>query len=178
MEKILKGKAWKFGDNLDVDYHIFPFQYVLQNSAGVPVEKLAHHVMEVVNPEFAAKVKKGDFIVAGIDFGHGKPHRQAAECFKILGVGAVIAESIAQLFFKGMLYNGVPALIGNGISSKIRQDDELEVNLETGEIRNLSTGETLQATPMIPPEHPLFPLLEAGGDVAYIKKKIAALQKS
>ena len=177
MEKVAKGKAWKFGDGLDVDYQIFPFQYVLQNMGGVPVEKLVHHVMEVVNPEFATKVKKGDFVVAGRDFGHGKPHRQGAECLKILGVSAVIADSIAPLFFKGMLYYGLPGLTGNGISSKIRQDDELEVNLETGEIRNLSTGVTFKAIPVVPPEHPLFPILEAGGQIAYIKKKVAALQK-
>jgi len=177
VEKVTKGKAWKFGDSLDVDYQIFPFRYVLENMNGVPVEKLVHHVMEVVNPEFATKVKKGDFVVAGRDFGHGKPHREGAECFKILGVSAVIADSIAPLFFKGMLYYGLPALTGDGISSKIKQDDELEVNLETGEIRNLSTGETLKATPVVPPQHALFPILEAGGQIAYIRKKVAALKK-
>jgi 3-isopropylmalate/(R)-2-methylmalate dehydratase small subunit len=134
--------------------------------------------MEVVNPEFATKVKKGDFVVAGKNFGHGKPHQYGTECLKILGVSAIIADSIAPIFFKGMLYCGLPALVGNGISEKIRQDDELEVNLETGEIRNLSTGETIKATPLVPPDHPLFPIMEAGGQNEYIKKKVAALQKT
>ena len=178
MEKEAKGKAWKFGDNLDVDYQIFPFQYVLQNMGGVSLDKLVHHVMEVVNPEFATNIKKGDFVVAGRNFGHGKPHQQGAECFKLLGASAVIADSIAPLFFKGMLYYGLPALVGEGISAKIRQGDELEVNLETGEIRNLSTGETLKVTPVVTPQHPLFPVMEAGGQIAYIKKKVEALQKA
>jgi 3-isopropylmalate/(R)-2-methylmalate dehydratase small subunit len=177
MEKIVKGKTWKFGDDFDVDYQIFPFRYVLQNMGGIPVEKLVHHVMEVVDPEFSTNVKRGDFVVAGRNFGHGKPHRQGAECLKILGVSAVIADSIAPIFFKGMLYHGLAGLIGDGISSRIRQGNELEVNLETGDVRNLSTGETFKATPIVPPEHALFPILEAGGQIAYIKKKLAVLQK-
>jgi 3-isopropylmalate/(R)-2-methylmalate dehydratase small subunit len=144
---------------------------------GIPVEKLVHHVMEVVDPEFSTNVKRGDFVVAGRNFGHGKPHRQGAECLKILGVSAVIADSIAPIFFKGMLYHGLAGLIGDGISSRIRQGNELEVNLETGDVRNLSTGETFKATPIVPPEHALFPILEAGGQIAYIKKKLAVLQK-
>lgn len=177
MKKVTKGKAWRFGDGLEVDYQIFPFQYVVQNIAGVPIAKLVSHVMEVVNPEFATKVKKGDFVVAGRDFGHGKPHAQGAESLKILGVSAVIADSIAPLFFKAMLYYGLPAFTGDGISSKIKQNDELEMNLETGEIRNLSTGGIFKAIPVIPPEHPLFPIMEAGGQIEYIKKKVEALKR-
>ena len=93
-------------------------------------------------------------------------------------MSAIIADSIAPVFFKGMLYYGLPALVGDGISSKIRQGDELAVNLETGEIRNLSTGESFNATPIVTSGHPLFPIMEAGGQIEYIKKKVEALQKA
>jgi len=178
MEKIIRGKAWKFGHDLVTDLHIFQEKYVKEHVSGVPLEKLAHHVMEVVNPEFGAKVKQGDFVVAGRNFGYGKSHRMGADCMKRLGVGAVIADSIGPRFFRYSVYFALPLLTGAGVSDKVRQDDELEVDVYTGEIKNLSTGETFKAEPVVPPGHPLFPLLEAGGQIAYVKKKVAELQEA
>jgi 3-isopropylmalate/(R)-2-methylmalate dehydratase small subunit len=178
MKKILRGKAWKFGDDLGTDSHIFPLKYVREHWDGVPLEKLAHHLMEVANPEFGIKVQKGDFIVAGKNFGCGKGHRTGADCMKRLGVGAVIADSIGPRFFRYSVYFALPILIGDGVSEQIRQNDQIEVNVETGEIKNLSTGEILSAKPVIPKGHPLFPVMEAGGQAEYVKKKVAALRKA
>jgi len=177
MEKVMKGKAWKFGHDLINDTHIFAFSHVLEHNSGVPLEKLIHHVMEPVNPEFASGVRKGDFVVAGRNFGYGKAHRQGVMCFKMLGISAVIADSIGRGMLKNHLYFGLPALCSEGISDKINQGDELEVNVLNGEIKNLSTGETLRATPAFPPGHPLFPIMEAGGEVSYVKMKLATLNK-
>ena len=178
MERVLKGRAWKFGHDLVGDQHIFQNKYVVEQMSGVPIDKLAHHVLEVVNPEFGTKVKKGDFVVAGRNFGFGKGHRQGAECLKRLGVAAIIADSVGPRFFRYSVYFALPILIGEGLSEKIKQDDELEVNVATGEIKNLSTGEVLKASPVVPEGHPLFPIIEAGGQVAYIKGKVAALKEA
>lgn len=177
-EGISKGKAWLFGDNLDSDSHIFPFRYVLKLSNGAPFEKLASHVMEPVNPEFGKMVQKGDFVVAGRNFGHGKAHLEGAEALKLLGISAVIDESVASGFFKNALYYALPVITGDGLSEKIRQGDELEVNVQTGEIKNLSTGENFQANPAVPPGHPLFPIMQAGGQIEYIKHEVEKLKKA
>lgn len=110
MEKFAKGKAWKFGHDLEKDSHIFPFQYSKQASSGVPLEKLLDHLMEPLNPEFGKKVKKGDFLVAGRNFGHGKTHPHGARGLKMVGISAVIADSINRSFVKDALYFGLPML--------------------------------------------------------------------
>ena len=139
MKRVIKGKAWKFGDNVDRDSDLFAFQYVLEHDSGVPLEKLALHVLESLNPEFGVKVKKGDFVVAGKNFGHGKAHKEGIRCLKSLGVGGLIAESINKSFIRDGLYFGLPMFRGEGISAQIHQGDKLVVNIETGEIKNLST---------------------------------------
>ena len=96
---------------------------------------------------------------------------------KRLGVGAVIADSIGPRFFRYSVYFALPILVNHGVSEKIRQDDSLEVNVETGEIKNRTTGENLTAKPVIPKGHPLYPIMEAGGQVNYVKKKLAAMKK-
>lgn len=177
MEKVAKGKAWKFGHEISNDTDIFPFRYVLEVSGGAPLEKFVSHVMESANPEFGKRVRKGDFIVAGRNFGHGKAHREGVECFKILGVAAVIADSVSAGFFKNSVYFALPALTGEGVSEKVKQGDELQVDMWTGEIKNLTTGETFRANPVVPEGHPLFPIMEAGGQIEYVKKKVASVKK-
>jgi 3-isopropylmalate/(R)-2-methylmalate dehydratase small subunit len=178
MKRVVKGKAWKFGDNVDRDSDLFPFQYVLESLGGVPLEKLVGHVLESLNPEFGVKVEKDDLLVAGKNFGHGKAHKEGIRCLKSLGVGGLIAESINKSFIRDALYFGLPMLTGEGILAQIHQGDELVVNMETGEVTNLSTGQTLMAAPVIPDGHPLFPIMEAGGQVEYVKKKVASLKNA
>ena len=178
MSEDIRGKAWKFGNDMDSDSHIFPFRYVLELSSGIPFEKLASHVMEPVNPEFGTKVQKGDYLVAGRNFGQGKAHLEGAEALKVLGVSAVIADSVAFGFFKNALYYALPVITAEGISEKIGQGDELEVNVQTGEIKNLTTGENFQAHPAVPPGHPLFTIMEAGSQMEYIKREVDKLRKA
>jgi 3-isopropylmalate dehydratase small subunit len=175
--RVAKGKAWKFGHDLDRDRDIFPFRYIQQLNSGVPMEKLLCHVMETVNPEFGAGVRKGDFIVAGRNFGRGQDHREGLQCLKLLGISAIIAESIAASVFKHGVYLGLPIFLRESVTEKIKMGDDLEVNLDTGEVKNISSGETFRAEPTVPPGHPLFPVMKAGGQIGYVKTKVANSKK-
>jgi len=177
MKGVVRGKAWKFGNDLTVDKDIFPFRFVLQLSNGVPLQDVAVHLMEPVDPDFGKSVKKGDFLVAGKNFGLGKAHSEGVEAMKVLGLSAVIADSVAPGFLKSAIYYAMPILTGEALSGKIAKGDDLEVNPETGTIRNLSTGENFDAKPAVPPGHPLYPIMEAGGQMEYIRQRIAASKR-
>ncbi|PKN66009.1 MAG: 3-isopropylmalate dehydratase small subunit [Deltaproteobacteria bacterium HGW-Deltaproteobacteria-15] len=177
MMKAVCGKAWKFGNDLTVDKDIFPFRFVLQLSNGVPLKDVAVHLMEPVDPGFGKNVRKGDFLVAGANFGLGKAHSEGVEAMKILGLSAIIADSVAPGFLRSAIYNAMPILTGEGLSEKITQGDDLEVNPDTGRIRNLSTGEFFDAKPAIPPDHPLYPIMKAGGQIEYIRQRVASSKK-
>lgn len=171
MADIVKGKAWTFGDNIDGDADIFPFQYFLQELSGGAPDQLAVHLFENLNPNFGKQAQPGDFIVAGKNFGCGKAHSGYKE-MKALGIRAIIADSSVNGFIKGCVNEAITILCADGISQKIRQDDQLEVDLTTGTIQNLTTGETLQAENPVKPGTPFYPIQEAGGYVAYLKKKV------
>ncbi len=171
-----RGKAWKFGHDLERDSAIFPFKYVLEAGRGVPLEKLAPHVLEAVNPEFGLKVQRGDFLVVGRNFGYGKSHKEGIGCLKILGVAAIIADSFLKNLVKNGVYFGLPLLTGDGIYDVIDHGDELDVDLLTGSINDVSKGRIIKATPVISPDHPLYRIVEAGGQIEYVKKRVAALR--
>jgi 3-isopropylmalate/(R)-2-methylmalate dehydratase small subunit len=172
----VKGKAWKFGHDLDRDAAIFPFQYVLETGRGIPLEKLASHVLESVNPEFGVKVQKGDFMVVGRNFGYGKAHKEGIAGLKILGVSAIIADAFLKPLVKNSVYLGLPLLTGNGVYDRIDQDDQLEVDFSAGLIRNLSKGTEIKAELVTPPDHPLYRIVEAGGQIEYVKKRLRSLE--
>jgi len=176
MGDMIKGKAWKFGDNVDGDSDFFPFKYFMQQQSGVPTSELAEHVLENLNPDFGKKAQKGDFIVAGKNFGCGKAHSGYKELI-FLGIGGVIADSVAGGFIKGCVNEAIPVLVSDGIMGKISQDDKLEVDFKAAIIKNLTTNETIQAEPAIKPNHPLYDIFEAGGYVAYLKKKVEESKK-
>jgi len=159
--KILRGRAWKFGDNISTD-HIIPGRYYHLRS-NLP--ELAKHVMEDADPEFSKKVKPGDFIVAGNNFGMGSSREHAAIVIKLAGVGAVLAKSFARIFFRNAINNGLPVLIAD--TDKIDDGDELEIDLEKGIVRNLTKGIEIEVQPL--PEV-MREILREGGLVEYIKK--------
>ena len=158
---ILKGRAWKFGDDISTD-HITPGRYYHLRS-NLP--ELAKHVMEDANPEFASKVKPGDFIVAGKNFGCGSSREHAPAVIKLAGVSAVIAKSFARIFFRNAINIGLPVLIAD--TSQIDEGDELEVDLTGGVIRDLTKGIEIKASPM---PDVMIRILETGGLVEYVKK--------
>ncbi len=161
MEKILKGKVWKFGDDISTD-HIAPGRY-FHLRTNLP--ELAKHVLEDADPEFAKKVRPGDIVVAGNNFGLGSSREHAPRIIKLAGVSCVIAKSFARIFYRNAFNIGLPLLVAD--TDKIDEGDELEVDLENGIIKDLTKGIELQSTP-IPPF--MMRLLEDGGIVEHILK--------
>jgi 3-isopropylmalate/(R)-2-methylmalate dehydratase small subunit len=160
--ELVRGRAWKFGDDISTD-HITPGRYYHLRS-NLP--ELAKHVMEDADPEFAKKVKKGDFIVAGENFGMGSSREHAPLVIKISGVSAVIAKSFARIFYRNSINVGLPLLIAD--TDKIDTGDELEVNFRKGIIKNLTKKIEIEASPL-----PSFMLeiIEKGGLASYIKSE-------
>ncbi len=159
---VLRGRAWKFGDNVNTDL-ISPAQYM-----ELDYETIGQHAMEGAMPGFADKISKGDFIVAGENFGCGSSRETAQIALRYAGVGAVIAKSFARIFFRNCINTGLPALELEAVD-RIEQGDELEIDLAGGEVRNLSKGESY-AVPPLPPK--VRELVDAGGLIPYLKAKL------
>jgi len=159
---IYKGRAWKFGANLDTD-GIIPARYL---NTTDPVE-MASHCMEDLDPKFLEKIKPGDIIVAQENFGCGSSREHAPLAIKYAGLSCVLAKSFARIFYRNSFNMGLPILESAEAVDGITQGDELEVDSEAGTIKNLSTGQTYKAHP-IPPF--MQQLIEAGGLMNYVKK--------
>jgi len=156
-----KGKAFKFGDNISTD-HIVPGRLAHLRS-NLP--ELAKHVLEDADPTFASKVKSGDFIVAGNNFGLGSSREHAPLVIKMSGVSAILVKSVARIFFRNAINLGLPVLVCD--TDKIRNGDELEVDLEQGVINDKSNGNKLTFK-RIPKA--MLSILNEGGLIPYIKK--------
>lgn len=161
-----RGKAWLFGDNIDTDA-IIPARYLNTSDS----QELARHCMEDADPNFVNNMRPGDIIVAGKNFGCGSSREHAPIAIKAAGVSCVIAESFARIFYRNAFNMGLPILECPGINGKIREGDDISVDLANGVIENHSTGEIFRAEP-IPPF--MQELIEAGGLIPYVKKKMMA----
>ncbi len=161
MQTILQGKAWKFGDNIDTD------QIALTIYSRLPMEEMKLHVLERIRPEFGRGAKPGDIIVAGNNFGCGSSRETAPVAIKALGIGAVIAESFARIFFRNSIAIGLPAITCAGITSLCEDGDELKVNIQTAEVININNGKKLQAQ-ALPAE--MLEVLSRGGIAALLKE--------
>ncbi len=131
------------------------------------MNELARHAMEGIDPEFSKKVRKGDIIVAGKNFGCGSSREQAPLVLKYAGVSMVIAESFARIFYRNSFNVGLPLLICRGITKAVEEGDELEVDVSTGRIYNITRGVELRANPI--PDF-LMEIVESGGLSEYYKK--------
>ncbi len=159
----IKGKAWKFGENIDTDV-IIPARYL---NTSDPKE-LARHCMEDADPEFVNKIRPGDIIVAGKNFGCGSSREHAPIALKAAGVGCVIAPSFARIFYRNSFNMGLPIFESREAAEAIRQGDELEVDGDTGQITDLTTGQKFKAQP-IPPF--MQQLISDGGLIPHVLKK-------
>ncbi|MFH1406889.1 MAG: 3-isopropylmalate dehydratase small subunit [Candidatus Omnitrophota bacterium] len=157
----MRGKAWKFADNISTDL-IAPGRYFHLRS-NLP--ELAKHVLEDANADFAKKLHKGDFIVAGKNFGLGSSREHAAQIIKIAGAGAILAKSFSRIFFRNAINVGIPAIAAD--TSKIKEGDELEIDLEKGLIRDVTRNFRLKFAPL---PKIMTDILKAGGLVKYIRK--------
>jgi 3-isopropylmalate/(R)-2-methylmalate dehydratase small subunit len=158
---LLKGKVWKFGDDISTDL-IAPGRFYHLRSN---LNEFAKHVMEDADPSFAAKVQPGDFVVGGKNFGLGSSREHAPLIIKMAGVSAVMAKSFARIFYRNAINVGLPALICD--SDQLESGEELEVDLEKGLIRNLAKEITLDFKPL---PKVMINILEDGGLVAHIEK--------
>jgi 3-isopropylmalate/(R)-2-methylmalate dehydratase small subunit len=158
---ILKGKAHKFGDGISTD-HIIPGRYAPLRS-NLP--ELAKHVLEDADPSFVKKVKPGDFVVGGSNFGLGSSREHAPLVIKMAGVSAILAKSVARIFFRNAINLGLPVLICN--TDKINDGDELEIDLAGGTVRDLTKGSALTFGQI--PEV-MLRILNEGGLIPYIQK--------
>lgn len=156
------GKIWKFGGNVDTDL-IIPARYL---NTSDPKE-LAKHVMEDADPEFSKKVKAGDIIVAGENFGCGSSREHAPIAIKAAGVTCVIAPFFARIFYRNAFNMGLPILECESAANEAATGDTLTVDFSTGVIKNETKGKTYQASP-IPPF--MQELIAAGGLMNYTVK--------
>ena len=157
-----RGRAWKFGDDINTDY-IIAGKYKLSIT---DIDELSKHAMEAIMPDFSQKVKRGDFIVAGRNFGCGSSREQAPLVLKHLGIAAVIARSFARIFYRNAVNIGLPVVECES-ADEIQQGDMLEVDLQKGYVKNVTQGKIYRIKPL-PSE--LWEILAEGGLVNYVKK--------
>lgn len=160
----LAGKTWKFGHDIDTDA-IIPARYLNTIDRAI----LATHCMEDADPEFASKVKPGDILVAGKNFGCGSSREHAPIAIKAAGISCVIADSFARIFYRNSLNTGLPILECPEAAKRIENGDELEVDLDDGIIVNRTRNETYRAQP-IPPF--MQKLIRAGGLMEYVREQM------
>jgi len=159
-----KGKVWKYGDDVNTDV-IFPGKYTYQ-----PMEpaEMAKHALEDLDPTFASKVKPGDIIVAGKNFGCGSSREQASTCIKAAGVAAVIAPSFSRLFFRNAINEGLPVIELAEGTEAIQSGDEVAIDFAAGVVEH--KGKTYRF-PALPPE--VMGILQDGGLIPHVKKVLA-----
>ena len=166
---MLKGKVFKYGANVDTDA-IIPARYL---NVSEPSE-LAMHCMEDIDLDFVKKAQKGDIIVAITNFGCGSSREHAPIAIKAAGVSAVVASSFARIFFRNAINIGLPLLESPEAVAGADAGDVLQIELETGTIKNVTKGQTFKAKPY--PEF-MAQIISAGGLVEYTKKKLAGSVK-
>jgi len=165
----LRGKVHKFGANVDTDA-IIPARYLNMTDAG----ELAKHCMEGIDEGFVGRVQPGDIMMATSNFGCGSSREHAPLCIKAAGVSCVIAKSFARIFYRNSINMGLPILESEEAVDGTDNGDELEVDLESGAIRNLTKGAAFQAK-AYPPF--MLELMRAGGLVEYTKERLAGSRK-
>lgn len=164
---LIRGRAWLFGDDVNTDV-MAPGLYF-----KAPMEEMARHCLEAVDPRFAAEVRPGDIVVGGQRFGVGSAREQAAMALKHLGVGAVLAVSFGRIFYRNALNFGLPALFFPA-AGEIGAGAELEVEPVGGRVRDLTRGREFRVNGI--PAH-LMDMVQAGGLMPYLKQRLASPQR-
>jgi len=161
---VIRGRAWKFGDNVNTDV-IMPGKYLAMRNP----EQVAPYIMEGIDPEFTKKARLGDVIVAGKNFGCGSSRETAAGGLKAFGIAAIIAVSFARIFLRNAINIGLPVLECPEAAAGIREGDVVAVDLGAGSIADETTGTTYSARPLPPM---LQELMAAGGLVNYARRRL------
>ena len=159
----IEGRVWKFGSDIDTDA-IIPARYLNQSDP----KELAKHVMEEERPDFLKEIKKGDILLADKNFGCGSSREHAPLALKAAGVSCIVARTFARIFYRNSLNLGLPLLESPEASEGIKDGDRVQVNLNTGEIFDLTQNRKFQAKPI-----PAFmqDLLRDGGLISHLRKE-------
>jgi len=160
----VKGKAVKFGNNIDTDV-ILPGKWL----SLINPKELAQHAMEGIDTSFTKKAEKGIIIIGGKNFGCGSSREQAPLALKYAGVQCVLAESFARIFYRNSINIGLPVIECKGISTAVNEGDEIAVDFEAGKIQNLTTNQTLQGT-KLPPF--IMEIFADGGLIENLRKRL------
>lgn len=161
---MIRGRVWKFKDDVDTD-QIIPARYLVTTDP----KELAKHVMEDADPRFPSKVKEGDILVAGKNFGCGSSREHAPLAIKGAGIAAVVAESFARIFFRNAINLGLLIIESPEAAREAEEGDILEIDINQGVIRNVTKNKEYKIKPL--PEN-LQAILKAGGLMEYAKEKI------
>lgn len=157
-------RAWVYGDDVSTD-DIIAGRYLVKHDP----RELGRHAMENIDPKFASRVRRGDVIVAGRNFGCGSSREEAPIALKAAGISAVVAESFARIFYRNSINQGLPALTCPGACKEFKNGNGVKVDFERGEVHNTTTGRIFRAQPL--PEFVLT-ILRAGGLIPYLKRTL------
>ena len=163
MQKVLKGKAFVYGANIDTD-QIYPGRFLDLTEP----DQIGRHALEGADPKFVKEVQPGDLIVASTNFGCGSSREHAAITLKSAGVGAILADSFGRIFYRNVINLGVPLIVCPGISKIVKRGDILTVDMTTGKVLNETTGASAEAQPL---SEYVLNILESGGIKPMIKKQ-------
>jgi len=164
----VKGKAFKFGDNVNTD-EIIPARYLNTTKA----EELARHCMEDADATFASRVRPGDIIVAGENFGCGSSREHAPISIKAAGVSAVIAKSFARIFYRNAINIGLPIFEAPDAAEAIEEGDDVEIDITSGTIINHRSGKKFSFEPF-PQE--LQEIIASGGLMKFVQERLKSGQ--
>lgn len=163
MIRVITGKVWKFGNDVDTD-QIIPSQYLLLPN----IEEMKQYTFEPLDRNFASAVCRGDMIVAGENFGSGSSREQAPLVLKALGISAVVAKSFARIFFRNAINIGLPVVICKEVYDGVQANDRLEIDVLKGTVKNLTANQSFTSTKL--PAH-VMNILTAGGLLNFLNQK-------
>jgi 3-isopropylmalate/(R)-2-methylmalate dehydratase small subunit len=159
---IIKGKVWKFGDNVNTDVMAPGF------ALNAPWEQLKKVILHI-HPKFTQEAKPGDIIVAGKNWGCGSSREQAPANLKRLGIGCVVAESFGRIYFRNSIALAFPSIVCPGVSEAFEEGDEIELELESAQVRNITKGKRFQGDPL---SQDMLTILARGGIIPALKERL------
>jgi 3-isopropylmalate/(R)-2-methylmalate dehydratase small subunit len=165
VEEIIRGRVWTLGDDVDTD-GIISGKYL----TVIDPNELKKHVFEIALPEFAKGARPGDILVAGVNFGCGSSREHAPQALRAIGVGAIVADTFARIFFRNSINLGLPTIEVRGVRAIFENGDPARIEMRGGTVTNERTGTQIRFPPL--PTH-LLELLDAGGLVEKVRRELA-----